>query len=554
MKHLLYFILAGMLLCSGQPAYAQEKITERVYIHLDKDYYIAGEPVRMKFLALDGECRPSDLSKVGYVEISGTERPYVQFKLALFGGSGQAMAYIPAGMPSGIYQLSGYTRYMKNEGNGVFFKKQIAIINPRIRPDKSKAEFMSGEEVETIKPGGGDIGVFADKNEYGNREMVRMHVSGLPENLVDLVISVSGIDSISSVPLDVEYNVKDVRANALSGEWLPEYEGHIITGRLYPKPDSTALMANLSVVGRDIKYINGRINRDGETVSFYTTGIYGPQEIVASVTSVTGEAITNRLDVMSPFSEDLPQRLPVLRFYPSEKQIMDRYVAAQLSKVMEADTVSGRVDMDYYDFPVTRSYNLDDYTRFNTLSETILEFVHGVAVRKTGNVRRISIFSGEQLKFNKDNTLILLDGIPIFNHEDILEYNPRNIKTVDIYDGRYIFANELYEGIVSFVTYSEKLPFFKLNDLYQLFRYEFPRFPVQFEHPDYTDAAVAGSRLPDMRHTLYWNASAKPDTGREASFSFFTSDLCGDFKIAAEGITSDGRVIKGSAVISVVKK
>lgn len=65
---------------------------------------------------------------------------------------------------------------------------------------------------------------------------------------------------------------------------------------------------------------------------------------------------------------------------------------------------------------------------------------------------------------------------------------------------------------------------------------------------------IAGSRLPDMRHTLYWNASAKPDTGREASFSFFTSDLCGDFKIAAEGITSDGRVIKGSAVISVVKK
>ena len=114
MKHLLYFILAGMLLCSGQPAYAQEKITERVYIHLDKDYYIAGEPVRMKFLALDGDCRPSDLSKVGYVEISGTERPYVQFKLALFGGSGQAMAYIPAGMPSGIYPVS-YTHLRAHE-------------------------------------------------------------------------------------------------------------------------------------------------------------------------------------------------------------------------------------------------------------------------------------------------------------------------------------------------------------------------------------------------------------------------------------------------------
>ena len=66
---------------------------------------------------------------MGYVEISNTERPKAQLKLALDNGSGSGKVKIPTDAPSGIYELTGYTRYMRNEGEKVFFRKSIAVIN-----------------------------------------------------------------------------------------------------------------------------------------------------------------------------------------------------------------------------------------------------------------------------------------------------------------------------------------------------------------------------------------------------------------------------------------
>lgn len=40
---------------------------ERVYVYLDKEYYLAGETAWVKFLALDHQNAPSALSKAGYV-------------------------------------------------------------------------------------------------------------------------------------------------------------------------------------------------------------------------------------------------------------------------------------------------------------------------------------------------------------------------------------------------------------------------------------------------------------------------------------------------------
>ncbi len=554
MKYLLYFILAGLLFGS-LPLQAGEKPVERVYVHLDKDYYVAGEPILMKFLVVGADYKPSGLSKVGYVEISDTERPYMQLKLSLTGGHGAAEAHIPANIPSGIYELSGYTRYMENEGPGVFFKKQIAIINPKLRPDKARAELVGPEGITQEEQTGGNIKITTDKSEYGNREQVRLSISGLPANLVDLVVSVAGRDSMVSVRQPDGYlfrrQVEGLPKTMQADKRLPEYEGHIITGRLSAEAKNIELVPNISFVGGDIKYINGQVDPDGKTVLFYTTGIHGPQEIVSSVTSMDGESLPYRLDIDSPFSGALPEQLPPLKFYPSEKQLMDRYVAAQLSRIIEADTLTKRVDMDYYNFPVTISYDLDQYTRFNTLGETMLEFIQWATVRRINGARWIAVFSEEEQVFNKSNSLVLLDGVPLSNHEEIMAYNPRNIKTINIYSGRYVFANEVYEGIFSCVTHGKDLPFFKLNDGYQLFKYDCPELPSEFKAPDYSSESAKGSRVPDMRHTLYWNSSAKPDPGQAAQFSFFTSDLDGEFKITVEGVTSDGQIVRGSSFLSV---
>jgi hypothetical protein len=150
--------------------------------------------------------------------------------------------------------------------------------------------------------------------------------------------------------------------------------------------------------------------------------------------------------------------------------------------------------------------------------------------------------------------LVLLDGVPIYDHEDILNYNPIYLKRINVYDKRYMFGGNDYASIVSFITHEGNLPFFQLSSESQLLNYDYPQLPPVFHSPDYSTESAKNSRKPDFRHTLYWNPFVELNRidslreltyGKPVDFSFYTSDLCGEFKVIVEGITSDGKMVQG---------
>jgi len=583
MKSLHLLLVALLFICFSLKA--EDRVYERTYVHTDKDCYIAGEEVLLKFYVIDNRFQPSDLSKVGYVEICDTERPLMQLKVALEKGAGAGKIKIPANIPSGMYQLSGYTRYMRNEGERVFFQKQIAIVNATQQvPDSKRFEWIeerdntsspqSPEEevVETwhaasLQKSPGEImfdvsqttfdvsqlGVKTDQNEYGNRQKVVLSIDNIPANVADLVISVSRNDSIAFVPEinHSEWLKQITNPFPFSGQWIPEYEGHIITGRFVPEPQEE-LLANIAFVGNDIRYFNGQINSQKGTVNFYTAGIFDKQQIVTSAVSPSYyDKVPYRLDLLTPFCESPSTDLPVLQIYPNEKQLMDRYIGVQIQGKTDTDLLcnSGQTS-DYSVLQPVLSYNLDEYTRFNTISETILEFVNSVRVAKVGDKRRISVLSKDLQRFSP-RTLVLLDGIPIYDHEDILEYNPMHIRKINIYDERYLFGGRDFESILSFSTKEGNLPLFQLSSESQLFNYDCPSTPSRVNLPDYSTDTTKNSRRPDFRHTLYWNPFVLSSTGRPVDMSFYTSDLCGEFKATVEGITTDGKMIRGVSYFQV---
>ena len=543
----LYLILSMFLLfCLSLKA--EERFHERAYIHTDKDCYLAGEDILLKFYTIDNHFQPSALSKVGYVEICNTEKPLMQLKVALEKGGGAGKVRIPMDLPSGIYQLSGYTRYMRNEGENVFFKKQIAIVNAGQQiPDPKRFEIVEKYEAthsahkETV-----NLLVKTDQNEYGNRQHVSLSIDPVPDNTADLVISVSRNDSIAWAPeTDNQGWLKQVTDTfRFSQQWLPEYEGHIITGRFVPAPREE-LLSSVAFVGKDIHYVNGQVNSSDGTVNFYTAGIFGKQQIVTSATSPLYDKVPYRLDLLTPFSESLPANLPVLPIYPNKKQLMDRYIGVQIQDKKDNGFVDNFVQTaNDCTFQPIFSYNLDEYTRFGTISETILEFIDRVRVIKVRDKRRISVFLENEQRFTP-RTLVLLDGVPIYDHEDILKYNPMYIKRINVYDGHYILGGKDFEGIVSFITREGDLPFFQLSGESQLLNYDCPQLPSLVNIPDYSIESVKDSRKPDFRHTLYWNPFVEFTNGRPVNLSFYTSDLSGEFKVTVEGITTDGEMIHG---------
>jgi hypothetical protein len=535
---------------------AEENIHERVFVHTDKDCYVAGEDILLKFLVINPNFQAATLSKVGYIEISDVERPYIQLKLALKAGCGAGKVKIPEDIPSGIYQLSAYTRFMRNESENVFFKRTIAIINVSNQTESDRMEIVKpGElaEIKEIKQEPSNIRLVIDRNEYAKRSPVQLSLDNLPENISDLVVSVSRNDSLVSLQkLNKEEwlkQVKTVSPISQSPQWLPEYEGHIVNGRIIPSPNpDEKVIPNISFVGKDIRYTNGRsVSGDGLS-HFYTNEIFGHQQIVASLISILYEKTPYRLDIISPFAESLPKNLPPLQVRLQEEKMMERHIGAQLQKIIATDTLYNQsLPEDYYYLPAPLSYDLDEYTRFNTLSETIFEFINRVRVNKVDNKRKIRVFLPEEQSYNTGNTLVLLDGIPIYDHDLLLNYNPYLIKRINIYSGRYTFNGETYGSIVSFVTPQGNLPSFQLSEESQLFEYEFPILPEKFEMPDYSDETVKNSRKPDFRHTLYWNPFVEVQEGKPVQLSFYTSDLSGTFEILVEGITRDGKLIFGAA-------
>lgn len=111
--------------------YRQAYLREKVYIHTDKNFYLAGELVWFKVYYLDASThQPIDLSKVVYVEIlDRNSRPVLQSKIPVTKSGGQGSFYLPLSLKSDQYILRAYTNWMKNAGSGVFFEKTISIVN-----------------------------------------------------------------------------------------------------------------------------------------------------------------------------------------------------------------------------------------------------------------------------------------------------------------------------------------------------------------------------------------------------------------------------------------
>jgi hypothetical protein len=112
--------------------FSSRQVTEKLFVHTDKEFYLAGEIVWYKIYYIDGSShRPLDLSKLAYVEIlDGNNKPVMQGKNALRQGSGKGSFYLPSSVNSGRYKLRAYTNWMKNFDAGFYFEKQVSIVNP----------------------------------------------------------------------------------------------------------------------------------------------------------------------------------------------------------------------------------------------------------------------------------------------------------------------------------------------------------------------------------------------------------------------------------------
>jgi|GEM_PF-518065 len=111
--------------------YTSQSYPEKIYVQTDKPYYIVGEDLWFNTYLVNGIThQKSNKSKVIYVELIDTKDSVIaQRKLFTENLSAHGDFKIPIGVSQGKYLLRAYTKYMQNQDDAYFFKKEIPIFS-----------------------------------------------------------------------------------------------------------------------------------------------------------------------------------------------------------------------------------------------------------------------------------------------------------------------------------------------------------------------------------------------------------------------------------------
>jgi len=333
------------------------------------------------------------------------------------------------------------------------------------------------------------------------------------------------IDEISTVSELISESNTDISIMNVAGLSFPSVEGI----RFFPGLKSTA-----------------------DVVQFITTGISGTKEI-ATVVYHAGDKY--RVDIISPFvNRYAPKPMPALHIDSANyRQLLARSVALQVFRYFSEDPSENQiVPESHFKMKPTYSYLLDEYTRFSTMREIFIEFVTGARFRRRDGKQELSVLT-KRGSYNDYGPmpLVLLDGVPISNHDAIYNYDPLTVEKINIYFGPCMLGGFQFDGIVELLTYRRIHQDLNLSRSSQVLTYEAPQLPYRMDHPDYSKEKNRQSRMPDGRHTLLWNSDVQTDGKTSIRLPFDTSDLTGEFQATVEGVTKNGEFFFATSVFEV---
>ena len=302
----------------------------------------------------------------------------------------------------------------------------------------------------------------------------------------------------------------------VTGDRIPDFDGEVIYATINGKDREKALsvphpVAIISAQGAASDTYTSDF-QDGKAV-FFTNNIYGDRDLVCELGGMD-EGTQCFLHLEQPYLYPTVGGIPPLKLSEAYRTaLLERHLAMQAFHAGYADTlvqflpVRENLLLRREDRTV---YHLDDYVRFPTVDEVLVELVPELRVRKgkrrTREIQMLYTDKAGALSYFRDNILVLLDGIAVTDHARLLEYDSTR-----------------KGGSLSL----------RMNDLTQVIDFKGASYPV----------ALTGKHVPaenDRRQTLFWHPAVTLPAGQEMRLEVRTGALPGRYRVVVEGL--DGRL------------
>jgi hypothetical protein len=333
--------------------------------------------------------------------------------------------------------------------------------------------------------------------------------------------------------------------------FLPEINGHIINGKvtaLQPGLPLEGINGYLSAPGTRTQFQVSSADRDGN-LRFEMRQFYAEGGIVAQIDP--GLTKRYRLDITQPFSNAYSATaLPLPLAERSDSGLLKSYIATQVQNAYLSEKLNVSLPMAWdttaFYLRPDAVYLLDNYVRFTTIEEVLREYVLEVNVRRRNGHYHLPVFDENTRTIFDNAPLLLLDGIPVFDTDKLMAYDPLKIRKLEVVSRKYLLGNSSFEGIVNFTTYKGDAEGYEIDTAALVLDYEGLQLKREFYSPRYGTAELEAGRLPDFRELLYWSPELATGSDGKLAESFYSSDMAGNYVILVQGITADGRA--GSAI------
>lgn len=568
---------------SGLPDFS-----ETVTIHTDRDFYIAGEMLYFRLDILSAE--NSQVSGIGYLILRNLKDQVIENTSSRINGNcGYGSLYLPDTLSTGVYQLVGFTNWMRNFSEEHYATKEIVVVN-RFDEETRVSGISPGDLLSSETPGNKEaplnnyrnypdsnqqhftdpyITIRPSKSVYGTREKVTIELipSGYSGSFASLAVSVAQAQSVfyEKPSINTNADIKSVQDIQMLNNpyFLREADGRIITGQVIHKENRrgisgiTVIMTSPDTVLNllyaktlDDGSFHFRLNEYHEGKTLYFSIFERDWSQDAEIQIIEKFSLATKFE---PFNIGINELSA--DFIRSSQDIVRINKALDIDHHAYSETNEQGYHPEIYSLPAHSISNFNEYEYLENFHEIARELLPVLIVREQdGQYTSRMALQFRGIYGRELPPAYFLDGIYVDDINRIVHLDSDNLKNLEMHNHYWRHGDIMFPGIVALFSQSHVYRDLVLADPYIAIENSFFTEKSLYEPIDYGADSVIGS-LPDFRQLLYWNPQVTVENNySNKKVEFYTGDLNGEFIIRANGYTDHGEIISERYYVTVDHK
>ncbi len=549
---------------------------ERVYLHTDRNVYLAGEYL---YYAMYLKGDPAQTSRYAYFLICDSANTVVTHaRLEITNQRSYGGILLSDTLKTGCYQVVCYTNLMRNAEES-FFRKEIVIANRfDVRPDQfpepvEKNGMDTPDYVPTDIPDKDqNLIIHLERRTFKPRELISFSIDTRDQKGDQIAcMSVSVSEFLPGTPVGPgisdyfdasEDSSVEANAQRIPCKFRPEFNGAVLQGRVISDSRPVSVVNSLSNHEKRYTVFLSSVDSIANlqytatdsigSFGFNLNPYYEGREVIIKLKEDSNVTIVidDKTGLTQPFTTSGAYNVYGMMDYllkSSKIASVKRYYNRRV--IQDTSTLA----LTHKDLP--RVYNKryltvfpSDYIELRDFVEISREIIPGLRVRKMNDTYVSGYPNLQYQSGNDEKPLIFLDGIPIDDVGQIITLSTSDIRSIEIVPVIRYLGKMSFNGILA--VNSNNL---EINNI--RFKTPFVRYRVlrcqSFTKPESFKPESVNESYPDLRQVLFWEPELIPESSDKQIIDCYASDLEGTYRIDVQGISSVGDPLTGSAVFKI---